>query len=313
MKNIKNNAGLGKLTILLNILIFVFFVISMIFLMKFDKINVNFVAETPSYLKAMDSLRIAEQPSRIDSAAVAHYTYRLDTLKSKPLPANPKDAKTYREELNRLSDMLKEKKDIQATNDSIFQIKKAGFAPIDKKYKDLESQKDNIKGTFSLFIYIVVFLSILKIFLFAFWNYRNLINLHNVASWMKKGTRPFWAFVGWLIPALNFVKPYSVFNEIWGETEYVLGDKDIKSDKKSIDSDFYLGLWWGLFLISIVLIPICLNSTFLGTGAMFYKLSHLNLVLASIVIWLLYVLLECFVIYKFNILNNQLFDNQDKL
>lgn len=312
MKNIKNNAGIAKLTILLNILIFVFFLISMIFLMKFDKINVNFVAETPSYLKVMDSLRIAEQPSRIDSAAVAHYTYRLDTLKSKQIPANPKDAKIYRDEVTRLSDLLKEKKSIQATNDSIFQIKKVAFAPIDKKYKDLELQKNTIKGTFTVFIYIVILLSVLKIFFFAFWNYKNLKNLHNVASWMKKATRPFWAFVGWIIPALNFIKPYSVFNEIWGETEYLLSDKNIKSDKKMIDSDFYLGLWWGFFLISIVLIPICINSTFFGTGPMFYKLSHLNVSLAAIVIWLLYFLLESFVISKFNILNKQLFDNQDK-
>ena len=47
MKKITNNSKFGKLSIILNLLILVFFIISMVFILKFDEVNVKFVAKKP--------------------------------------------------------------------------------------------------------------------------------------------------------------------------------------------------------------------------------------------------------------------------
>ena len=54
MKKITNNTMLGKLTIVLNVAVLVFFIISMLMLMKFDKTNKVVVSERNGYEKAYE-------------------------------------------------------------------------------------------------------------------------------------------------------------------------------------------------------------------------------------------------------------------
>ena len=70
MKKITNNAKLGKITILLNLLILLTFIISMVFILRFDKINKMLVQETPTYEQAFADSRKVEQPRKQAEAEV---------------------------------------------------------------------------------------------------------------------------------------------------------------------------------------------------------------------------------------------------
>lgn len=315
MGKITNNSKIGLLTILCNAIIFICFIIAMVFLMKFDKINVQYIDKKPQYDKALDALKTAEQPIRIDSATVAHYQYRVDTLTAKPLPANKKDATKLTDEIKRVSTILDEKIEIKAYHDSILAVTRAYFSPIESDYKEIENETFAAKKTYRIMLTVTFVLFALKVLIFAFWNYKNANNVRNSAKWAKKGTAPFWAFLGWLIPIYNFVKPYSFYSELTNDTEYLLKDKGIvpESFDKDDYSEFYLGLWWGFLLVSLVLGMLFIHGTFLGTGALFMKLNHFNVMLIVTISWALYYLLESYTIIKYNKMNKLLYDNQDKL
>ena len=315
MKKITDNSKFGNLTSIVNILIFLFFIISMIQLMKFDKINIQYVKAKPSYEKVLDALRLAEQPTKADSAAVAHYQTRVDTLKTKPIPANKNAAKALTDELDRLSGILKDKKETKARHDSIVLIRKAEYTPIETSYRQLEEQATTTQKNFNIFYKLTFILLIIKIVLFAFWNYKNAHNLLSSVVWAKKATAPFWAFVSWIIPAYNFIKPYSVTNEIYNDTEYLLKEKEIVPENYNENDyhNFYVGLWWGFYLLAIGIGSIFINGTFFGTGALFQNLNHFNVMFCVTALWTIYLFLECFIIFRYNKMNKLLVDNQDKL
>ena len=83
MKKITDNTFWGKLTLILNVLLLVFFILSMIFLMRFDKTNKAVVYERAAYDKTYENFIMAQHPLKQDSAEVAYYQYKLDTLKLK--------------------------------------------------------------------------------------------------------------------------------------------------------------------------------------------------------------------------------------
>lgn len=315
MGKITNNTKFGLFTILCNAIVFVCFIIAMVFLMKFDKINIQYIEKKPQYERAFDALKVAEQPIRADSATVAHYQYRVDTLTAKPIPSNKNDAKKLTDEISRVTDILNEKIDIKAQNDSILNVRRAYFAPIEEDYKGIQSEVFTAKKTYRLILTITFILFALKVLLFGFWNYKNANNIRQSAKWAKKGSAPFWAFVGWLIPVYNFIKPYSFYSELTNDTVYLLKDRGIvpESFDKDDYSEFYLGLWWGFLLLALVLGMLFINGTFFSTGALFMKLNHFNVILIVTIAWAIYFALESFTIISYNKMNNLLFDNQDKL
>ena len=314
MKKITDNSKIGNLTSIVNILVFLFLIISMVQLMKFDKVNKQYVDATPVYEKALDALRLAEQPTKADSAVVAHYQHRMDTLKTKPIPTNKSAAKAFTEERERIATVLKDKQELKNLHDSITALRRAEYAPIESSYTQLKDVTNAAEQRFNLFYTLTFVLLAVKIVLFAFWNYKNSQNLLSSVVWAKKATSPIWTFASWIIPVYNFIKPYSVTNEIFNDTEYLLKEKDIVPENYDQNdyNNFYVALWWGFFLLVIIGI-VLINGTFFKTGALFEKLNHLNVALFIIVLWAVYLFLECFVIFRYNKMNKLLVDNQDKL
>ena len=314
MKKIIDNSKIGNLTVLANILVFLFLIISMVQLMRFDKINIQYVEAGPAHEKALDALRAAEQPTKKDSATVAHYQHRVDTLKAKAIPTDKKAAKALATELERITGLLKDNQATKNHNDSIVEVRRAEFAPIATSYEQLEQETTTAHKRFNIFYRLTLILLLVKIAVFAFWNYKNMHNIRANAVWAKKATSPVWAFVGWIVPIYNMIKPYSVTSELFNDTEYLLKEKGIVPEDYDRDdyNDFYIGLWWGFYLLAIGGGVLFLNSTFFETGALFQKLTHFNVMFCVTVLWAIYLFLESFVVFRYNKMNQLLANNQEK-
>jgi hypothetical protein len=59
-----------------------------------------------------------------------------------------------------------------------------------------------------------------------------------------------WTFLGFLVPALNALRPYQVVREIWKASDPATGDP---LGWKSVPTPPLLALWWGLFVAYFVL------------------------------------------------------------
>jgi hypothetical protein len=282
--------------------------------MKFDEVNVKLVADTPMYEKGVEKMREVERPRRQALGEVEYYENKLDTLKKQPIKIDAKSKKLQAEEISRTIDNLKEKKDILKSVDSVIHVEQMFFEPIQKVHKDYEDQTNRAKNNFLVVLYITLFFFVLKITVFGIWNMNNLKNLRVASPWMKKSTAPYWAILVWFIPVYNLFKPYAIFAEIWEETDYILKDKEIiPKETKEDNSEFYIGIWWGLFIIAVLVMSWILNSTFFGQEAMFTKLSHSGVAITAIIAWAIYLIHETVLIRKFNKLSQLLFANQSKL
>jgi hypothetical protein len=301
MKKIKNTAGLGRLIMGLNLAIMVLFIVTMIFLSKFDKINVVYVKEKVGYNQASEKVHKAELPIKQNVAELKYYQHKLDTLLAKPTPKERAAAKKLSEDILATKAMVAEKQQKLSESDSTLAATKASYEPIQKKFTDLEQQQQSAKSTYNLVLWLTIALMVIKIAIFAFYNWQNIKNLLSVTKWMKKGSHPAWAFVGWIIPFYNFIKPYAFFSEIWNDSDYLLKDKGIiPNDGREDNADFNLGLWWSLFLICTLLVSWVLSATFMSEGPMFLKMSHTGVIVAATILWALYLAQECNLIRLFN-------------
>lgn len=314
MRKITNNAKLGKISMLLNVLILISFIFSMVLLMKFDKVNVKLVENEPIYTKGVEKMQTVEKPRRLAAAEYDYHKNKLDSL-TKLAPSLDKAAlKNIQLEIDRFKESFNEKSTHLKTVDSTIAVEQMMFEPIQKVYKDFESQANTTKGNFKVALYITIFIFLLKILSFGYYNVTNLRNLRVSSPWMSKSTAPYWGLLGWFIPLYNFIKPYTVFNEIWNETDYILKDKAIvPNDTKEDNSEFALGLWWGSFLITFIVMSWIINSTFFATEAMYYKLSHNGVIAIAIILWAIFFIQDTILIRKFNKMNQLLFANQSKL
>ena len=314
MKKISNNVLLGRLTQILNVAILVLFILSIVFLLKFDKINVEKVGTEPTYLKAKEHLHSVEHPLKQNQAEVDYYAYKLDTLSQHQatVAKDKKAAKALQEDIDRTKQHLNEKKEALAQTEQAIADEMAVFEPVEAEYNNLVDQTAQAEGTFNVVAMITLVLFLLKIVIWAIWTYKNAKGLRAVCPWMAKAAAPSWAFWGWIIPVYNFIKPYSFFNELYEETEYALTDKNIIPEDSKSDNDFMLGFWWGLFLLTVCLITFIVITTFFGNGPAFYKLNHNTVAIVSIIFWLAYVLMEIVVVGKYNKMNKMMVDNEDK-
>jgi len=312
MKKIIPNASFGKLSILVNILIFCMFVVSMICLMKFDKVNVKLNREAPVYEMAFSDLRDVEKPRRQAQADVDYYVVKLDTLKQRDAFTDKKKAKEHQEEIERTIHTLKAKEVELAHVDSTIQVQTVLFEAIQVPFDDLTKDVQSAKKIFSIMIWITILFFVTKVAFFATMNYKSLLNLRITSPWMKKSTAPFWAYVSWLVPGYNFIKPYAVYAEIYNETTFILLDKNLLKKDTDTNSDFNLGLWWGLLLMSAVLMPYIINATFFSQGPMYLKLSHSGVAITTVVFWALYLIQESVVIFRGSKMNQILFENHPK-
>lgn len=312
MKKISNNVLLGRLTQILNVAILVFFIVTIVFLLKFDKINVVKVNSEPSYLKAKEHLHAVEHPLKQNQAEVDYYSVKLDTLTEHQakVAGDKKAVKALQEDIDRTKKTLADKQEALAQTEQAIADERAAFEPVETEYNDLVSQTESAEGTFRVFMSITMLLFIIKVVVWAVWNYKNSKNLRAACPWMEKATAPSWSFWAWIIPVYNLIKPYSFFYEIFDETEYALTDKNILPADNKGDNDFMLGFWWGMYLLSVCLMGFIIMSTFFGNGPAFYKLNHNTVAVVGILMWAVYVLMEIVVANKYNKMNKLMCDNE---
>ena len=308
MKKITNNASLGKLSMLFNLLILCMFIISMVCLLRFDKVNVKLVKETPAYKEADVELRKVEKPRRQAQADVDYYVQKLENLNQQEPITDKKKAKEHQEEIERTQTTLASKEEDLEKVDAAIAQQNMLFEAIKVPFDDLTKQVDAAKKIFKITLWITILLFVAKVLFFAAWNYKNLTNLRITSPWMKKSTAPYWAYLGWLIPGYNLVKPYNVFAEVYNETNYILLDKNMIQDTDN-NADFYLGLWWSSFIIAAVIMSFILSATFFNEGPMFFKLSHAGVAVTAIIMWVLYLLQETVLIRKTIKMNQILLEN----
>lgn len=313
MKKITNNARWTKISMILNVLILVTFVIMTVFMNKFDKENSQLVDIKHQYEAGLDSLRTIEHPRKLALQEFNYYTEKVDTLKMQTPPSNKKDLEVFNETLTRNEKTLAEKKEHLERVDSLINAANASFEPLKVKFETLTENANVQKGKYNMWMIITILLVVFKLAAFATWNFFNLKNLQTVSVWMKKGTQPMWAYLGWIIPVYFFVKPYSVFNEVWEETEYALVDKNIlPKDKVSENTEFNVSIWWCLVLVAMAVIPFVFNSTFFSISPMYFKFNHTTVTIVGIVCWALYLAMDVVMMMKYNKLNKLMVDNADK-
>jgi hypothetical protein len=312
MKKITNNAPFGKLAMLFNALILILFIISMVCLLNFDKVNVKLVKDTPAYKEAEAELQTSAKPRREAQANVEYYVNKLETINKEEIPADKKKAKEHHDEIERTTHTLASKVEELEKIEAAIAKQNILFEAVKAPFDDLTQQVKTGKSIFKITLWITILLFVGKILLFSAWNYKNLVNLRITSPWMEKSTAPYWAYLGWFIPGYNFIKPYMVFAEIYNESNYILLDKNIIQKDTDNNADFNLGLWWGLLLVSLGLMTFILNATFFKQGPMYYKLSHVIVAVTAIVFYALYLLQECYLIFKGIKMNQILFANRPK-
>ena len=286
MKKITNNVGLGKLTMLLDAVIAVCIIISVVLLIRFDKVNVQLQNTKPLYdAYVQDSLRleqvIGDCQKKMDNAEAQQEILlaKIDSLNEK-YKAIEKDRKVEKKVKDDLQNAIKFDEDqynsfvTAYTEDSTMQVlagdtlkmSRAANASLIDSYTQLEQGSKSPRIAYNIMIIITIILFICKVVFFALWSFRNLKNVHAVSPWMEKSTKPMWALLGWCIPVYNLVKPCSVFSEIWDETKYILKDKGLATDDDDENQMEFIGLWWGLHLFAKCILPlvvgglmVCLN------------------------------------------------------
>ena len=318
MKKITDNTFWGKLTLILNVLLLVFFILSMIFLMRFDKTNKAVVYERAAYDKTYENFIMAQHPLKQDSAEVAYYQYKLDTLKQRTA-ATRDEKKTLADAIEVTKNTLSEKQKIMDTHLEELAKNEATYAPAKAHWDEINAANDKTRSSFIVMCVITLIVFLAKIFVFAHYNYKNSKNLHAIADWMKVGMPSWLAYVSWIIPLYNLFKPLSFFKEIWEETDYILEDKGIvtytseQKDTMVDNSGLHIAIWWILLLCSTWLMSFILYKTFFTVGPLFLKASHGFIAIAAIVILLFCIVEEAYLILAYNKKNKMLVDNADKL
>ena len=239
MKKLTDNTSLGKLILLCNVVVLVLFIISMLFLMKFDKTNNAVIQERNHYNKLYEEYAMAQHPLRQDSAEVAYYQYKLDTLQQKTVTG----------------------KDAQKALAESIEVTKQTLA--EKNWDELNAANDASKKKFWVIACITIIAFLAKTFVFAVWGAKNNKNLHEIAPWMKDGMKPWMSYLAWFVPIYNLIKPLSFFKEVWNETDYALENAEIvpRDENKIDNSNIYMSIWWGFLLISVWLMNFVLFFT----------------------------------------------------
>jgi len=313
MKKLTDNTKLGLLILLCNSVVLVLFIISMLFLMKFDKTNTAVIQERNHYNGLYESYAMAQHPLKQDSAEVAYYQYKLDTLQQKTA-ATKDERKALAESIEVTKQTLADKKKLQQDNLAKLAELENEFAPAQQTWDQLNADNNAAKKSFWVLAGITIFAFLLKTFVFAVWGARNNKNLHAIAPWMKDGMKPWMSYVAWFVPIYNLIKPLSFFKEVWEETDYALENVGaVERDENKVDnSGLVMSIWWGFLLVSVWLMNFVLFSTFFREGAFYTKANHGTMVVVAIVIMVICMALETLLIMKYNRKNELLLKNEDK-
>jgi len=313
MKKLTDNTGLGKVILLCNVVVLVLFIISMLFLMKFDKTNSAVIQERNHYNKLYEDYAMAQHPLRQDSAEVAYYQYKLDTLQQKT--ATTKDEKkALSESIENTKQTLADKQKAQEEHLKSLAELETQYTPAQQNWNNLNEANNAAKKKFWVIACLTIVAFLAKTLLFAFWGAKNNNNLRNIAPWMNSGMKPWMSYVAWFVPIYNLVKPLSFFKEIWEETDYALENVDVvvRDENKVDNSSLYMAIWWGFLLCSVWVMNFILYSTFFREGAFFTKANHATMVVVAIIIMVICILFETMLILGYNKKNKMLLDNESK-
>ena len=313
MKKLTDNTGLGKVILLCNVVVLVLFIISMLFLMKFDKTNSAVIQERNHYNKLYEEYAMAQHPLRQDSAEVAYYQYKLDTLQQKT--ATTKDEKkALSESIENTKQTLADKQKAQEEHLKSLAELETQYTPAQQNWNNLNEANNAAKKKFWVIACLTIVAFLAKTLLFAFWGAKNNNNLRNIAPWMNSGMKPWMSYVAWFVPIYNLVKPLSFFKEIWEETDYALENVDVvvRDENKVDNSSLYMAIWWGFLLCSVWVMNFILYSTFFREGAFFTKANHATMVVVAIIIMVICILFETMLILGYNKKNKMLLDNESK-
>lgn len=313
MKKLTDNTSLGKLILLCNVVVLILFIISMLFLMKFDKTNTAVIQERNHYNALYESYATAQHPLRQDSAEVAYYQYKLDTLQQKTA-ATKDEKKALSESIEVTKQTLADKKKLQEEHIANVDKLQQEYAPAQQNWEQLNQANDSAKKKFWVIAALTIVVFLAKTLVFAFWGAKNNKNLRAIAPWMKNGMKPWMSYVAWFVPIYNLIKPLSFFKEVWNETDYALEYVGAATrDENNVDnSNLYMSIWWGLLLCSVWVMNFILFSTFFREGAFYVKANHGAMVVVAIVIMIACILMEASLILQYNKKNKQLIDNEDK-
>ena len=313
MKKLTDNTSLGKLILLCNVVVLVLFIISMLFLMKFDKTNRAVIQERNHYTKLYEDYAMAQHPLKQDSAEVAYYQYKLDTLQQKTA-ATKDEKKALAESIEVTKQTLADKTKQQADNMAKLAELEKEYGPVQQNWDQLNADNAAAKKKFWVIACITILAFLIKTFLFARWGAKNNQNLQNIAPWMKDGMKPWMSYVAWFVPVYNLIKPLSFFKEVWNETDYALENAGVmeREENKVDNSNIYMFIWWGFLLISVWLMNFVLFNTFFREGAFFVKAGHGTMVVFAIVIMMITMALEAYLILQYNKKNKMLLDNESK-
>lgn len=313
MKKLTNNTSLGKLILLCNVVVLVLFIISMLFLMKFDKTNRAVIQERNHYNNLYEEYATAQHPLRQDSAEVAYYQYKLDTLQQKTA-ANKDEKKALSESIEVTKQTLADKiKQQEEHLKSVAELEQE-YTPALENWDNLNAENAAAKKKFWIIAALTIIAFLVKTFLFAVWGAKNNKNLHAIAPWMQSGMKPWMSYVAWFVPIYNLIKPLSFFKEVWNETDYALENVGAteRNENKVDNSNIYMSIWWAFLLCSVWLMNYILFCTFFREGALYVKANHGTMVVVAIVIMIICMVIEAALILKYNKKNLQLIENEDK-
>jgi hypothetical protein len=102
-----------------------------------------------------------------------------------------------------------------------------------------------------------------------------------------------WAVWGWVIPILNFFRPYHIMRELVDYAKSVVP----KIPEKSTPTSFsFMPLWWGLWVIASILARVSSRPELFGEDIDAYiQISYLsviastmNVVAGALLIWIMY-------------------------
>jgi flagellar basal body-associated protein FliL len=313
MKKLTDNTSLGKLILLCNVVVLILFIISMLFLMKFDKTNTAVIQERNHYMGLYESYATAQHPLRQDSAEVAYYQYKLDTLQQKTA-ATKDEKKALSESIEVTKQTLSDKKKLQEEHLASLAKLEQEYAPAQQNWEQLNQDNDAAKKKFWVIAALTIVAFLVKTLVFAFWGAKNNKNLRAIAPWMESGMKPWMSYLAWFIPIYNLIKPLSFFKEVWNETDYALENANVvtRDENKVDNSNLYMSIWWGFLLCSVWLMNFVLFSTFFREGAFYVKANHSAMVVVAIVIMIVCILLEASLILQYNKKNKLLIENESK-
>lgn len=347
MKKFTNNALWGVISVILNLVILCMVVISAVQLNTYDTKN-SYLQDSirPSYDLWKDSLNYAEKNLKTKQTSLEgnkdSYLKTVDSAKQHL----ETDLKKYQNDTNNMRtielNIERLELDCKIYGDTV-DYAKAGFKPWKDKYDTAVKDVAPVLGKFNLLIIITSILVALKLICLGVWMMLNSRNIRRISPWWKVNS-DYMNVLAWFIPIYNLFGPCMLFSNLFSETRYVLREKSIITQAKDANHMESVSLWWGSFIFAKIIMPffvggmaIALNVWFLlcsgfvgidaasnslgffglgtyfgNTGLFFYLRPHILVLVLFVIGWIVYLLYESYLIFKYNKYNKLLCDNEDK-